>query len=78
MNTLKKLASFLVDTSGKSEVEIAKALIDFAFQYAFETGIVASILSDYVTENGIKYAEGAADIAEEAKLAVLAVKKEGG
>lgn len=42
----------------------------------YRTGIAPALLSEYLTASGKRYAEGAADIAEEAKLAVQRMKGE--
>lgn len=57
----------------RSEVEIAKALIDTAF----ESGIAPALLMQHLSERGKQHAELAADIAEFAKLEVARMKTGG-
>lgn len=46
------------------------------FDIAARTGIAPALLAEYLTEAGIRFAENAADIAQEAKLKIRAMKGE--
>lgn len=50
--------------------EFARRLLELAAR----TGIAPALLSEYLTEAGVRFAEEAADIAEEAKLAAKRLK----
>ena len=65
---LARLAGLIADAlSGRrSDEEVAKALIDAAF----DSGVPPALLMGYLTEKGQQHAELAADIAEWAKLEV--------
>ena len=52
--------------------EFVRRLMDIAAR----TGIAPALLAEYLTEAGIRFAENAADIAEDAKLKVRAMKGE--
>ncbi len=76
MQILIRLATMIADAlSGKrSDEEIAKALVDAAF----DTGVAPALLMDHLSARGIHDAELAADIAEFAKLTIAQMKKDGG
>lgn len=71
---LIRLCRLIADAlSGRaSEGEVAKALIDAAF----ESGVPAGLLMEHLTARGKADAEFAADLAEWAKLSVKRVEKE--
>lgn len=73
LNPQADLAKLLADwTAGALSLEeVGKTLLDIAF----EMGLPSMFLLQYLTEKGAKNAELAADIAENAKLTVQAMKR---
>ena len=71
MTPQARLAKLLADwTAGQLSLEeIGKTLLDIAF----DLGLPAMFLRDYLTAQGAKQGDAIADVAEEAKLAAQAL-----